>query len=252
VFSLHRNWRLTKFGADDEIQQSVALKWLYEFLTFAQDVVVPFTPRLIPAVLPNLAHHAPDIQAAAIKTNQLLFTTIQHLPSPSSTNDQSIPATGRSLSLVTASPVRSGIPMPLNTTAANTVPSSSPQPPSPTISRAPPLADAIDGTNATFPNKLRSIVEQPPGVSSSKSSFDRDGAAAVQEQASSRPSSPPPDLERRVTASATNEEAELFDYHATVSALTIKFLSEHEETRVAALKWLIMLHQKVPNKVSII
>jgi hypothetical protein len=26
-------------------------------------------------------------------------------------------------------------------------------------------------------------------------------------------------------------------------------LSEHEETRVAALKWLIMLHQKAPKKV---
>jgi vacuole morphology and inheritance protein 14 len=230
----------------------VALKWLYEFLTFAQDVVVPFTPRLIPAVLPNLAHHAPDIQAAAIKTNQLLFNTIQHLPPPSSTNDQSMPATGRSLSLVTASPVRSGIPIPVNTTAANIVSSSSPQPSPPTMSRAPHLADAPDGTNAAFPNKLRSIVEQPSGVSSSKSSFDRDGgAAAPQDQASSRPSSPPPNIERRPTASTANEEVELFDYHATVSALTIKFLSEHEETRVAALKWLIMLHQKVPNKVSI-
>jgi hypothetical protein len=34
-----------------------------------------------------------------------------------------------------------------------------------------------------------------------------------------------------------------------VNALTIQFLSEHEETRVAALKWLIMLHQKAPKKV---
>jgi vacuole morphology and inheritance protein 14 len=227
----------------------VALKWLYEFLTFAQDVVVPFTPRLIPAVLPNLAHHAPDIQAAAIKTNQLLFNTIQQLPPPLSTNDQSIPATGRSLSLVTASPIRSGTPIPLNSMGVNIAPSGSPQPPSPTMSRAPPLADAPDGTNAAFPNKLRSIVEQPSGVSSSKSSFDRDGA--VQDQVSSRPSSPPPDMERKLTISTANEEAELFDYHATVSALTIRFLSEHEETRVAALRWLIMLHQKVPNKVSI-
>ena len=44
--------------------------------------------------------------------------------------------------------------------------------------------------------------------------------------------------------------SEPFDYQAMVSALTVQFLSEHEDTRVAALKWLIMLHQKVPQKVS--
>jgi len=45
------------------------------------------------------------------------------------------------------------------------------------------------------------------------------------------------------------EETDLFDYQATVNELTIQFLSEFEETRVAALKWLIMLHQKAPKKV---
>ncbi|KAI9830228.1 MAG: hypothetical protein M1819_005755 [Sarea resinae] len=39
------------------------------------------------------------------------------------------------------------------------------------------------------------------------------------------------------------------DYQAAVSALTLQFLNEHEATRVAALKWLIMLHQKAPRKV---
>ena len=45
------------------------------------------------------------------------------------------------------------------------------------------------------------------------------------------------------------QEREQIDYQATVNALTIQFLSEHEDTRVAALKWLIMLHQKAPKKV---
>ncbi len=45
------------------------------------------------------------------------------------------------------------------------------------------------------------------------------------------------------------QEKEQIDYQATVNALTIQFLSEHEETRVAALKWLIMLHQKAPRKI---
>lgn len=43
-------------NADEQIQ-SIALKWISSFLTFVQEVMVPFTPRLIPAILPNLAHH---------------------------------------------------------------------------------------------------------------------------------------------------------------------------------------------------
>lgn len=47
------------------------------------------------------------------------------------------------------------------------------------------------------------------------------------------------------------EEPDYFDYQGTVTELTVQFLSEFEETRVAALKWLIMLHQKAPKKVCI-
>lgn len=42
-----------------------------------------------------------------------------------------------------------------------------------------------------------------------------------------------------------------FDYYATVNSLTLQFLNEHEETRVAAFDWLIMLHKKAPNKVGL-
>lgn len=40
-----------------------------------------------------------------------------------------------------------------------------------------------------------------------------------------------------------------FDYQATVSSLTVQFLSDHDETKIAALKWLMMLHQKAPGKI---
>jgi vacuole morphology and inheritance protein 14 len=50
-------------------------------------------------------------------------------------------------------------------------------------------------------------------------------------------SSPPP--------KATSD----LDYGAAVGTLTLQFLNEHEATRVAALTWLIMLHQKAPRKV---
>jgi vacuole morphology and inheritance protein 14 len=43
---------------------------------------------------------------------------------------------------------------------------------------------------------------------------------------------------------------EPFNYAFTVNALTVQFMGEHEDTRIAALKWLIMLHQKNPKKVN--
>ncbi|GAA5808622.1 hypothetical protein MFLAVUS_002014 [Mucor flavus] len=40
-----------------------------------------------------------------------------------------------------------------------------------------------------------------------------------------------------------------FDYQATVANLRLQFLNQHEETRVASLDWLLMLHKKAPNKI---
>ena len=88
------------------------------------------------------------------------------------------------------------------------------------IAQAPRLLTPLDGQPAA-----RSPTPRPPSPQSL-------GSAAG-------PSSVP---EREAPTDA-------FDYQVTVNTLTIQFLSEHEETRVAALKWLIMLHQKAPKKV---
>lgn len=40
------------------------------------------------------------------------------------------------------------------------------------------------------------------------------------------------------------------DYEGCVNALTLQFLNEHVDTRVAALGWLIMLHHKAPSKMQ--
>ncbi|WVQ80690.1 hypothetical protein IAT38_002795 [Cryptococcus sp. DSM 104549] len=45
------------------------------------------------------------------------------------------------------------------------------------------------------------------------------------------------------------EDADPFDVRETVNILTLKFLSDHAETRIAALEWLLMLHQKAPDKI---
>jgi vacuole morphology and inheritance protein 14 len=44
-------------------------------------------------------------------------------------------------------------------------------------------------------------------------------------------------------------DTDRLDYAATVNALTLHFLNEKEQTRVAALDWLIMLHRKVPRRI---
>lgn len=210
--------------------------------------MVPFTPRLIPAILPSLAHHVPDIQTAAIKANQLLFNVIQGLPAAGALQGQVPNLPSKSMS-VPASAARNLNPLPASTGIAdNIIPSSSPPAPSPLMNRQ--TLDGID-PNTSKPRAIPSNLDQGGGSSSNSSVADKDGALVfASNQQQSRPGSPTQDPERKATLDANNiVEAEPFDYHATVSALTIRFLSEYEDTRVAALKWLIMLHQKLPNKV---
>ncbi|KAK2466024.1 hypothetical protein APHAL10511_001666 [Amanita phalloides] len=205
-------------GEHDEIQQSTALRWLAEFLTFAHEVMVPFTPRLIPAILPNLAHHVPMIQSAAKYTNKLLFNVIQNLPSPSET---------------------------ISIRSSDKTPARLPRSPTPT--RQSTLAEGQEAstTPSLIPRNRLSLVDIsviPP----------RNPTADTPTPNASRPQSP-------VSASSqagnvgnqapTLEDTDLFDYQATVNELTIQFLSEFEETRVATLKWLIMLHKKAPKKI---
>ncbi|KAF4552453.1 putative vacuole morphology and inheritance protein 14 [Elsinoe fawcettii] len=77
-----------------------------------------------------------------------------------------------------------------------------------------------------------------------------------------KPSSPELDSKKGETASQPpgNVDAEQqradsprqstdLDYEAAVNSLTLQFLNEHENSRVAALSWLLMLHRKSPRKI---
>ncbi|KAL7282584.1 ARM repeat-containing protein [Trametes coccinea BRFM310] len=230
----------------DEIQQSTALRWLAEFLNIAQEVMIPFTPRLILAILPNLAHDVPMIQSAAIRTNQALMNVIQSLPSPPD------PVPGRQGTDKSSS---IGIP-------------SSPTPVPTNLAASRQQTAARD----VLPARDMSSPESPPETASSQAQSDR---ASVSTQAKGRSATISSEAPRAMTAldgvqnsrpaspisaisvpvlqqspeSSMIQEKEQIDWQATVNALTIQFLSEHEETRVAALKWLIMLHQKAPRKI---
>ncbi|SCZ91804.1 BZ3500_MvSof-1268-A1-R1_Chr5-3g08147 [Microbotryum saponariae] len=106
---------------------------------------------------------------------------------------------------------------------------SSPQPPTNTGLLATSASAAP--TRSGDLNKDRNITSSPP----TNMSFPDD-----QRSRSSMSDYPP---------IGAAPEMDPFDYGATVNALTLQFLNEHEETRVAALEWLIMLHQKAPRRI---
>ncbi|KAL2441834.1 Vacuole morphology and inheritance protein 14 [Exophiala dermatitidis] len=69
------------------------------------------------------------------------------------------------------------------------------------------------------------------------------------DDAGEQESSSPAAAAAKSTAETPEKPVADLDYAAAVNALTLQFLNEHEETRVAALSWLIMLHRKAPKKV---
>ncbi|PPQ78225.1 hypothetical protein CVT25_015544 [Psilocybe cyanescens] len=230
----------------DEIQQSTALRWLAEFLVFAHEVMVPFTPRLIPAILPNLAHHVVMIQSAAIRTNKLLLNVIQKLPSPQEPPPFRPPPADKA-NPSTRTP-RSPEPVATASTSTSNATNSRQSTLSSQASRetsSPELA--LDSNQPQQSTRGRANNADPTLT-------PRAGPAEILPITVSRPHSPVSFISHSgVNSNLENpsvpEEVDPFDYQATVNELTVQFLSEFEETRVAALKWLIMLHQKAPKKI---
>lgn len=142
-------------SSEMEIQKT-ALLWINAFIEIAKDVIITFTPEIIKAVLPSLAHPVSDISVIAHETNRnlqkLVLETPIHVPEP-------------------------------------------------TASKSDPSGGV-----------------QKPQFQQSNYNHIVDGS-------------------------------DPFDYLATVANLRLQFLNQHEETRVASLDWLLMLHKKAPNKV---
>lgn len=239
--------------ADDEIQQSTALRWLSEFLTFAREIMVPFTPRLILAILPNLAHDVPMIQSIAVKTNKLLLNVVQTLPSPSQSTPPD-PSGAQGLGAPSPTPTADSVPTRRST-------KDQVNPPSRDINSPELIQESTSGQGQK---------SKGPGATPTQKDIDNVSSNLKQQGGSnlpvltSRPESPVsmrsggialPSIgqPQQQTATTVTQGSPMIDkpfqldYPATVNALTIQFLSEHEETRVAALRWLIMLHQKSPK-----
>lgn len=167
-------------GVVEEIQV-VCLRWLAELVQVVPDVIIPFTPQLIPLILGCLPHHSPAIRLAAEETNQNLYRAIAQLPSSS----------------------------------------------------PPPTADDTKSTKDK-------TTGSPPMMSVPKELAPRQNGDSVSNLA----------LEAsKISLDSEELPPDLLDYGSTVNALTLQFLNENEETRLAALEWLLVLHAKVPDKI---
>ncbi|KAI1489693.1 vacuolar protein 14 C-terminal Fig4p binding-domain-containing protein [Biscogniauxia mediterranea] len=86
------------------------------------------------------------------------------------------------------------------------------------------------------------IPDRPEGTSSARASLSSAKEIDVR--------SPTPAQNHTTPTSAPSIQPQPdLDYAAAVNSLTLLFLNDHEATRVAALKWLIMLHRKAPRKI---
>ena len=205
--------------------------------------MLPSTPRLIPAILPNLAHHVPMIQSAAIRTNKLLTKVIQELPYPGDQPSRQSTIERTTIRTFTSSPTP---PAPSVLPSRQSTIQAAPQR---DVSSPESMADpsiAPDKITAPQTPKSRSTTLVP--TASEIPSRPRSRTSSISTSGPPAPTVVGPTLPSPVQEEQCDDE-DVFDYVATVNELTIQFLSEHEQTRVAALQWLIMLHQKAPKKV---
>lgn len=184
-------------STEEDIQRT-ALEWINEFTVIAKDVIIQFTPEIIKAVLPSLAHPVPVIHEIAIATNQSLQKLVLEAPVVSQTSIGPTPTTTNGT--IASSTLADG---------SNDIPTLS------SSSSPPPESLQFRKLNLTSPS------------STTTSDYDHHRFP--------------------VTESGTTDP---FDYQATLANLRLQFLNEHEDTRVASLEWLLMLHKKAPHKVS--
>ena len=109
----------------------------------------------------------------------------------------------------------------------------------------------------SLPDEPLSLEENRPGPPSRiPTNILKDSEAKIRVPSPSV-AKPPLTTEPEVEPKKSEESSALtppssssdLDYVGAVGVLTLHFLNEHEETRAAALNWLIMLHRKAPRKV---
>lgn len=209
---------------DEEIQ-ATCLRWINEFLVFAKDTTITFTPRLIRLVLPSLAHHFPAISHIAKQTNYHLFRVVQQLPAPQQP--------------VVHAPREPEAPsQPSNSThnrreSASTIPKPHAGPSAPSTPVPFPSASAPMSSSAS---SSKQAIDRPANLDEMINEMNHSGNLGY--------GSP-----EFMQGKFADGEVDPFDYQLTVGVLLECLLDDSEETRIAAFQWLSMLHQKAPKKV---
>lgn len=226
----------------------------------------------------------PYIQSVANETNQLLYRVIQALPTPQtapSSATQAVPTTSAATAPQTAS-----IPTGQPGSSAAVTPTSAPN--SLNISPANVRRDTAPAELSGDTHVRRKSLEiaaselkpsdSQPNISNLGSTLKPKSIAVnpvpgeaqtpVTFEFPNKPSGQPPSAiaipvsnpgmsttsqqqqHKHDSIQSYSSDEDPFDARETVNQLTLQFLSEHEETRIAALEWLSMLHQKSPKKVK--
>ena len=257
--------------------------------THRRDSPQPRTSRVswVHCNLYNVAYfvlHRSYIQSVANESNQLLYRVIQALPVPQSA-PPSATQTVPSGSAVTA-PQTASLSTGQSSAATATAPASAPNslsisPANARRDTAPAeLSGDVHGRRKSLeiaPTALKPSDSQP-NIANLGSTLKPKSIAVnpvpgeaqtpVTFEFPNNPSGEPPSTiaipvsnpgmsiisqqqqQKRDSVQTATSEEDPFDARETVNQLTLQFLSEHEETRIAALEWLSMLHHKSPKKVS--
>lgn len=178
---------------------------------------------------------SPYIQSAAIETNRSLFRVVQSLPLRQKSAAISQSATPAAASSSAATTV---------TSSASTVVSAAVLPLS--ISPRQPAGEGDLAAKKKVGDQTSDTLKPVPlATARSKSdSSPTERSEPLPSTASGLVQTIPKDADAALAI-----EEERFDVRETVNVLTLQFLSEHEETRIAALEWLQMLHRRDPEEV---
>ncbi|KAG0226910.1 hypothetical protein BGW41_004018 [Actinomortierella wolfii] len=129
-----------------------------------------------------------------------------------------------------------------------------PVPPAPPVTVAPPASANHERAASPRPQSPRGQER----LTTSTSIASKLASSSNREQAATRDTSEAPTQSPSITAvEGTGDKQEKktskepFDYTRTVHALTLQFLNEHEQTRVASLEWLLMLHKRAPHLILV-
>ena len=200
-------------SAEEEIQVTT-LQWIESFMEICPEDILYFTPRLLAQILPSLSHDVDLVKQAAKKVNEALMAYIMSLPEDTSKSQ------------ISPNPSVLGGPQPNAAAAGST----------PTI---PLTARAVRELNAPERQSTHSL---PTRLIRKPASPERRDATVEPAEAKT------PEVAGGDSRRNSATPADL-DYEGAINALTLQFLHKQEDTRVAALKWLMMLHRKSPRRI---